>query len=59
MVGARLDYKPHVDDEAVQWATLELLPLLAESLNASPHRHTLVFAALTGHDHNFAGSTST
>lgn len=57
VVGARLDYKSHGDDEAVEWATLELLPLLAESLNASPHRRTLVFAALTGHDHNFAGST--
>jgi hypothetical protein len=57
VVSARLDYRSHADDEAVEWATLELLPLLAESLNASPHRRTLVFAALTGHDHNFAGST--
>lgn len=57
VVAARLDFKSHGDEERVDWATLELLPLLAESLNSSPHRCTLVFAAFTGHDHDFTGST--
>lgn len=57
IIAASLDYKSHGDEERVQWATLELLPLLAESLNASPHRETLVFAALTGHDHSFSGAS--
>jgi hypothetical protein len=57
VVAARFDYKSHGDEERVEWATMELLPLLAESLNSAPHRCTLVFAAFTGHDHNFSGST--
>lgn len=57
VVAARLDYKSRGDEERVEWATVELLPLLAESLNSAPHRCTLVFAAFTGHDHDFTGST--
>ena len=57
VIAASLDYKSHGDEERVQWATLELLPLLAESLNSSPHRETLVFAAFSGHEHGFAGSS--
>lgn len=58
VVAARLDYKSHGDEERVDWATVELLPLLAESLNSALHRQTLVFAAFTGHEqHHFAGSS--
>lgn len=57
LIAASLDYKAHGDEERVQWATLTLLPLLAESLNSSPHRETLVFAALTGHDQSFSGAS--
>jgi hypothetical protein len=57
VIAASLDYRSHGEEERVQWATLELLPLLAESLNATVHRHTLVFAAFSGHNHDFAGSS--
>lgn len=48
VIGASLDYDASGDIGAVDWASLAMLPFLAESLNASPHRHTLVFAAFTG-----------
>ena len=57
VIGARLDFIAQGDEGAVQWATVAMLPLLAESLNAAPHRHTFVFAAFAGHEHGFAGAT--
>lgn len=58
VIGARLDFKSGGDNGTVQWATFAMLPLLAESMNSAAHRHTLVFAAFTGHDHDSAGATS-
>ena len=56
VIAAQLDYSSRGDDERVQWATVELLPLLAESLRSSTHRHTLVLVALSGRKDEFAGS---
>ena len=48
LITARLDYDGRGDEGAVGWGGVAMLPLLAESLNSAPHRHTLVFAALSG-----------
>ena len=50
LVTARLDYDGRGDEGAVGWASVAMLPLLAESLNSAVHRHTLVFAAFSGND---------
>ena len=39
VIGAPLDYNSQGDEDKVDWATLTILPLLAESLNSAPHRH--------------------
>jgi hypothetical protein len=56
VVAARLDYKSKGDELAVDNATLNLLPLLAQTLRPIQQRYTLVFIALSGHD-RFKGST--
>lgn len=48
LVAARLDYDGRGDEGPVGWGGVAMLPLLAESLNSTNHRHTLVFAALAG-----------
>jgi len=48
LVAARLDYDARGDEATVGWAGAAMLPLLAESLNSTTHRHTLVFAAFSG-----------
>lgn len=48
VVGASAGYKDRGERGDVQWSGLAMLPLLAESLNAVVHRHTLVFIAFTG-----------
>jgi hypothetical protein len=48
LVGARMDYNSHGDEEKVDWATVSMLPVLAESVNGIAHRHTMVFIAVGG-----------
>src|SRR5271165_5033468 len=48
LVAARLDYDGRGDEGNVGWGGVAMLPLLAESLNSTAHRHTLVFAAFSG-----------
>ncbi len=57
VIGARSDYQSKGDELKVDWATLEMLPLLAESLVLTPHRYSLVFIALGAHK-DFAGSAA-
>ena len=56
VIAARLDYKSKGDEAKVEWGTLELLPLLAESLYGATLRHRLVIAAFTGTDSGQAGA---
>ena len=48
LITARLDYDGRAEEGPVGWGGVAMLPLLAESLNSTVHRHTLVFAALSG-----------
>jgi hypothetical protein len=50
LIGAPLDYETKGDEATVQWATVAMLPLLAESLNSALHRHSFVLAAFSGKD---------
>jgi VWFA-related protein len=54
LVAARLDYDTRGQEGEVGWAGVAMLPLLAESLTSTNHRHTLVFAAFSGS--NMAGA---
>ncbi len=56
VIAARLDSKAHGEEARVDWGSLAMLSLMAESLNSAPHRETLIFAAFAGDDHGFAGS---
>ncbi len=56
VIATPLDSKARGEEALVDWGGPVMLPLLAESLNASPHRQTLVFAAFAGHDRGFAGA---
>ncbi|HWS97659.1 MAG TPA: VWA domain-containing protein, partial [Candidatus Methylomirabilis sp.] len=51
LIAARLDYDGRGDEGPVGWGGVAMLPLLTESLNSTTHRHTLVFAALSGPNH--------
>lgn len=57
VIGARSDYQSKGDEARVDWATLTMLPLLAESLYGAPHRYSLVFIAFSGHK-DLAGSAA-
>jgi VWFA-related protein len=57
LIGARLDSKAKGDEALVDWATVAVLPLLAESLNSAAHRETIIIAAFAGHDHGLAGAS--
>jgi len=57
VIAARSDFQSKGDEAKVDWATLELLPLLAESMYQVPHRYNLVFVAFTGHK-ELAGSAT-
>ncbi len=48
LIASRLDYDSRGDEGAVGWGGVMMLPLLAESLTSTNHRHTLVFAAFSG-----------
>ena len=56
VIGAQLDSKAHGDEALVDWGSVAMLPLLAESLNSAPHRTTIILAAFAGHDHGMAGA---
>jgi len=55
LIAARLDYDGRGDEGAVGWGGVVMLPLLAESMISTSHRHTLVFAAFSGN--NMAGAS--
>ena len=57
VVGAPIDFDAVGAADESQWATLELLPLLAESVGAVQHRLSLTFVAFTGHNHGLRGSS--
>jgi len=48
IVGVNTAYKAKGDEAQVNWATLEMVPLLVESLASFPSRHNLVFVAFAG-----------
>jgi VWFA-related protein len=48
LIAARLDYDGRGEEGAVGWGGVVMLPLMAESLTSTSHRHTLVFAAFSG-----------
>jgi VWFA-related protein len=55
LITARLDYDGRGEEGSVGWGGVVMLPLLAESLTSTAHRHTLIFAAFSGS--NAAGTT--
>jgi VWFA-related protein len=56
VIGAPLDLAAGGSQGDTQWATLALLPLLAESVSSVPHRFSLTFVAFSG-QHRFRGSS--
>jgi hypothetical protein len=56
LVTANSGYKQIGSKSLPQWGALEMLPLLAESINSSPRRYNFVFAAFTGGIHKHAGA---
>ena len=48
LVAAQLDYDGRGEEGAIGWGGVVMLPLLAESLTSTAHRHTLIFAAFSG-----------
>jgi len=56
VVGAPADYIADAGS-GTHWATLALLPLLAESVSSVQHRHSLIFVAFSGQQHGFRGSS--
>lgn len=58
VVGASLDYVPDEAKNPAHWSALALLPLLAKSLAAVPHRSTLMLAAFPGHTRGLRGAMS-
>ena len=57
VIGAPIDFDAVGTADESQWATLVLLPLLAESVGAVQHRLSLTFVAFTGHNHGLRGSS--
>jgi hypothetical protein len=56
VVAARLDYKSKGKELVVDSATLNLLPLLAQSFYSVGRRYTFVFVAFTGYDKRVGSS---
>ena len=50
-------YKGRGDEARVNWATLEIVPLLLESVAGFASRHTLVFVAFSGEKGKYSGAT--
>jgi VWFA-related protein len=56
VVSAPIDFDGEEPDSS-QWATLALLPLMAESLVPAPHRFSITLVGFAGHDHGVRGSS--
>ena len=56
LIAAPLEYDTRGDENQVGWGGVAMLPLLFESMNSAIHRHTLVFAAFSGANHQGAES---
>jgi VWFA-related protein len=58
VVSAPIDFADTDTDarDASHWATIAMLPLLAESLVSAPHRFSVVLVGFAGHDHGLRGS---
>ncbi|HLH06863.1 MAG TPA: VWA domain-containing protein [Terriglobales bacterium] len=56
VVGANYDYSSTGDAARVDWATVSMLPLIAESLRSVPHRYTFILVAFSGHDRQIGSS---
>jgi len=48
LITARLDYDGRGEEGSVGWGGVVMLPLLAESLTSTAHRHSLIFGAFSG-----------
>ena len=57
VIGAPMELVAEGPERETQWATLALLPLLAESLGHVPHRRSLVFVAFCEQQHGLGGSS--
>jgi VWFA-related protein len=57
LIGAPIEDIAKGSRPGTQWATLALLPLLAESIGSVRHRHTLAFVAFSGQQHGLRGSS--
>jgi len=57
VIGAPIEVVAKGPEHETQWATLALLPLLAESLSHVLHRRTLVFVAFCEQQHGLHGSS--
>ena len=55
IVAVNTAYKGRGDEARVNWATLEMLPLLVESVAGFASRHTLVFVAFSGEKGKHSG----
>jgi VWFA-related protein len=56
VIAAALGAEKPTNDKSARWATVSMLPLLAESLRSTPHRHSFVFVVLGGSDAKAAAS---
>ena len=57
VISAPLDKIAGVSEDQTHWATLALLPLLAESVGYTPHRFSIMFVAFSGQQHGLRGSS--
>ena len=57
IVAVNTAYKGRGDEARVNWATLEIVPLLLESVAGFASRHTLVFVAFSGEKGKYSGAT--
>jgi len=57
IVAVNTAYKGGGDEARVNWATLETVPLLLESVAGFASRHTLVFIAFSGESGKYSGAT--
>src|SRR5947209_5480855 len=57
VIGAPMDPVATGPEDDTQWATLSLLPLLAESLGSVRHRLSFTFVAFSGQQHGLRGAS--
>jgi hypothetical protein len=56
VIGVNANYKSTGEEAKIRWATLVLLPLIAETLGPVVPRHTLVFVAFSGDKGKHSGA---